>query len=160
MSQTWPFFLTRPHPQDGVLAPPKEYCKDLWRKRKEDTASVPETYSAHLLPYNLEPTRRKFSRQTVSGWEEPFVIHDSIIDLWVGPKTSSTVTWIKHQHISASHRNFKPPSGGTITTEQCLTHIRDAARSESHRGRVKIHERGLTTCLFYLIFITGTWGSS
>jgi len=27
--------------------------------------------------------------------------------------------------------NSKPPSGGTITTDWCLTHIRDAAHSES-----------------------------
>ena len=27
--------------------------------------------------------------------------------------------------------NSKPPSGGTITTDRCLTHIRDAAHSES-----------------------------
>ena len=27
----------------------------------------------------------------------------------------------------------KPPSGGTITTDRCLTHIRDAAHSESMR---------------------------
>ena len=26
---------------------------------------------------------------------------------------------------------IKPPSGGTITTDRCLTHIRDAAHSES-----------------------------
>jgi len=38
------------------------------RKRKEDAASVPETHSAHLLPYNLHPTRRNFLRRTVSGW--------------------------------------------------------------------------------------------
>jgi len=57
------------------------------------------------------------------------VVHDSITDLWVVPDTSLTVTWIKHQHISASHQNFKSPSGGTMTTDQYLTHIRDAARS-------------------------------
>ena len=28
--------------------------------------------------------------------------------------------------------NSKPPSGGSITTDQCLTHIRDAAHSESN----------------------------
>jgi len=27
--------------------------------------------------------------------------------------------------------NSKPPSGGTITTDRCLTHIRDAAHSEN-----------------------------
>ena len=43
-----------------------------------------------------------------------------------------TLTWIKHQHISASHRNLKPPSGKTITTDRCLTHIRDAAHSDSN----------------------------
>jgi len=30
--------------------------------------------------------------------------------------------------------NSKPPSGGTITTDRCLTHIRDAAHSESAGG--------------------------
>jgi len=29
--------------------------------------------------------------------------------------------------------NSKPPSGGTITTDWCLTHIRDAAHSENRR---------------------------
>ena len=55
-------------------------------ERKEDATSVPETHSAHLLPYNLDPTREKFSRPTVSGGEEPFVTHDSITDLWVVPE--------------------------------------------------------------------------
>jgi len=73
---------------------------------------------------SLRPSR------TVSGWEEPFVIPNSITDLWVVPETILTVTWIKHQHISASHWNSKSPSGGTITTDRCLTHIRDAAHSE------------------------------
>jgi len=27
--------------------------------------------------------------------------------------------------------NSKPPSGGTVTTDRCLTHTRDAAHSES-----------------------------
>ena len=27
--------------------------------------------------------------------------------------------------------NSKPPSGGTVTTDRCLTHIRDAAHSEN-----------------------------
>jgi hypothetical protein len=87
--------------------PPKKYYKEQLqgvaerragakqieaRKRNEDAASVPETHSAYLLSYNLEPTRRKLSRPTVSGGEEPCVIHDSITDLWVVPETSLTVT--------------------------------------------------------------------
>ena len=100
-------------------------------KRKEDAASVLETHSAHLLPYNLEPTRRKFSRRSACGGEEPFLIHDSITDLWVVPETNLTLTGTKHQNISASHRNSEPPSSGTITADRCLTLIQDAAHSES-----------------------------
>ena len=38
----------------------------------------------------------------------------------------------KNTIFSASPaENFKPPSCGTITTDRCLTHIRDAAHSES-----------------------------
>jgi len=82
-----------------------------------------------------ESTRRQFSRRTVSrGEEETCVIHDSITDwdLWVLPETSLIVTSTVHQHISESHRNSKFPSGGTNTTYRCLTHIRDAARSDSN----------------------------
>jgi len=56
----------------------------------EDAASVPETHSAHVLPYNLDRTRRKFTLacRTVSGGEEEtLVIHDSITDVWVVPET-------------------------------------------------------------------------
>jgi len=61
------------------------------------------------------------------------VILDSITDLQVVPETSLIVTWIKHQHISESHRNPKPFSCGTVTTDRCLIHIRDAAHSERKR---------------------------
>jgi len=74
---------------------------------------------------------------TLAARPELFLVgrtHDSIIDLWVVPETSLIVTWTKHQHISESHRNSKPPSGGTITTDRCLTHIWDVAHSESILG--------------------------
>jgi len=61
-------------------------------ERKEDVASVPETHSAKLLPYNLDPTRRKFSRRRISGGAVPFVTHDSITDLRVVPETNLIVT--------------------------------------------------------------------
>ena len=32
---------------------------------------------------------------------------------------------------SESRRNSKPPSSGTINTDRCLTHIRDAAHSDN-----------------------------
>jgi len=82
-------------------------------------------------------TRKQISRRTVSrGKEETCVIHDSITDLRVVPETSLIVTWIKHQHICESHRNSKFPSGGTITKDRCLIHIRDAAHSKSYWWRV------------------------
>jgi len=59
------------------------------------------------------------------------VLHNSIADFCVVAETSLTETCIKHQHISESHRNSNPPSNGTITTDRCLTHIRDAAHSEN-----------------------------
>jgi len=34
--------------------------------------------------------------------------------------------------------NSKPPSGGTITTDRCLTHIRDAAHSNSKVAKGKV----------------------
>jgi len=46
------------------------------------------THSSHLLPYNLDLSRRQLSRPTVSGGEEETrVIHDSITDLWFVPET-------------------------------------------------------------------------
>jgi len=66
-------------------------------------------------------------------------MHDFITDLWVVPKTSLIVTCIKHQHISESHRNSKPPSGGTINTDRCLTHIRDAAHSKSKELELELY---------------------
>jgi len=63
------------------------------RKRNEEAASVLETDSSRLLPYNLDPSKRQFSRRTISGGEEETcVIHDSITDLWVVPETSLVVT--------------------------------------------------------------------
>jgi len=79
-----------------------------------------------------QSTWRQISHRTVSrGEEETCVIHHSITDLWVVPEPSLIVTWIKQKNISGKHRNSKPPSGGTITTDRCLTHIRDAAHSEN-----------------------------
>jgi len=76
--------------------------------KKRKTQRVLQRHSTHLLPYNLDRTRRKFTlvcRSVSGGKEETLVIHDSITDLWVVPKT---VAWIKHEHISASPRNSKP----------------------------------------------------
>jgi len=109
--------------------------KKRWGKKRTGRRSkCPRDTTCASLPYNIDPTRRQFSRRAVSGgWEETFVIRDFIADLWVVPKTSLIMTRIKHQHISASHWNPKPwpPSSGTITTYRCLIHIRDAAHSNS-----------------------------
>jgi len=49
------------------------------------------TTPGHLLAYNFDPTRRKFSRRTVSGGEEEsYVIHGSI---------TVTVLWVVHKLI-------------------------------------------------------------
>jgi len=61
----------------------------------EDAARVLETHSSHLIPCNLDPAQRQFSRRTISGGEEETGvtrIHDSITDLWVVPETSLIVT--------------------------------------------------------------------
>lgn len=89
-----------------------------WRKRKEDAEASAPTYtlSAHLLPENLDPTRRQFSCRTVSGresWEDleetcvlPWL--DSIEDFWVIPD-SETVFVNRHGAMnSPKHFRFPP----------------------------------------------------
>ena len=48
------------------------------------------------------------------------------------------VTWIKHKHLCESHWISKTPSGGTITTDQCLTYIPDAVHSERNDTPIAI----------------------
>jgi len=69
----------------------------------------------------------------------------------LGRSRDLTVTWIKQQHISASHQNSKPPSGETrfrlfhilscFTTDWCLTFIWAAAHSESTCVRMHLSAR-------------------
>jgi len=100
-------------------------------KRKTDTASVPETHSSHLLPYNLE-RRNQFWCMT------------RLQIFWVVPET-----WIKQQHISASQWNSKSTSVGTNTTDRCLTHIQDAAHSE----RIVVSVEYEYACIEYIYSI-------
>jgi len=44
--------------------------------------------------------------------------------------------------------NSKPPSGGTITTDRCLTHIRDAAHSERWKTGVTANRDKIEFRLF------------
>jgi len=60
------------------------------------------------------------------------VVRDSITILKGKPKVFVNRDKNKNTIFFASPaENSKPPSGGTITTDRCLTHIRDAAHSES-----------------------------
>jgi len=43
---------------------------------------------------------------------------------------SARVPRANHQHISETHQDSKCPSSGTITTDRCITHIRDVANSK------------------------------
>jgi len=81
------------HPAIGALDARPAGCAAVLRREGRTEDSKKEKKIAHLLPYNLDPTSRMFSRRTISGGEEEkFVIHDSITDLSVVPDTSLTVT--------------------------------------------------------------------
>ena len=70
------------------------------------------------------------------------------ISFRVTPKAIFKVTWIKHKNFRESQRDSEPPSGGSITTDRCLTHIRDAAHSEStHTQRVQSFSNSSIACV-------------
>jgi len=71
--------------------------EERWGKKRTGRRSkCPRDTLCASLPYNIDPTRRKLSRRAVSGGgQETFVIHDSITDLSVVPKTSLIMTRIK-----------------------------------------------------------------
>jgi len=50
--------------------------------------------------------------------------------------------------------NSKPPSGGTITTDRCLTHLRDAAHSESSTWVGEAHQIQKTSLMYGKIMPT------
>jgi len=64
------------------------------KERKGRRSECPRDTLRASPPLQLDPTRRKFSRRTVSSGEEPCVIHDSITatDLRVVPQTSLMMT--------------------------------------------------------------------
>jgi len=81
------------HAAIGALDARPAGCAAVPRREGRTEDSKKEKKIARLLPYNLDPTRRKFSHRTITGGEEDtFVMHDSITDLWVVPDTTLTVT--------------------------------------------------------------------
>jgi len=102
-----------------------------WYFRAKDAASVPETHSAHFLPYYLEPTRRKCSHIKLFLVGRNRLWYISRLQIF-GSFPRLVRPWHDKPptHFRVSPK-FQTPSGGTITTDRCLTHIRDAAHSES-----------------------------
>jgi len=113
-------------------------------EKQSKTQPVSYRHTFRISFVQPQSTRRQFSPRAVSRVEEErCVVPHSMTDLRVVPETSLIVT-IKHQYISESHRNSKSPSGGSITNDQCLhvTHIRDAAHSESNKEKNLVHQAG------------------
>jgi hypothetical protein len=67
------------------------------------------------------------------GGGNVFVSWLDYISFRVRPETifNCDMDKLEHDLFRELLRNSKPPSGGTNTTDRCLTHIRDAAHSES-----------------------------
>jgi len=81
------------------------------RKKKGRRSECPR--DTLLASPSLQPRayKEKVLTSNCFWWGgKPFVMHDSITDFWVVPEISLSVTWIKHQHISASQWNSKSPS--------------------------------------------------
>jgi len=88
------------------------------------------------------------------------VTRDSITILKGKPKVFVNRDKNKKSIVSVSPaENSKPPSGGTITDDRCLTQIRDAEHSETHRTlavheRTSVHFLVLQGCLMSITEIT------